>query len=51
MKSREEGVHFVQDSIAHVVDRQKRNAEKNGGENVLSFIKGDLVLLSTVNLP
>ena len=44
-------VRFVQDSIAHAVDRQKRNADKNGRANVLSFIEGDLVLLSTANLP
>ena len=34
-----------------MVDRQKRNADKNGRVNVLLFIKGNLVLLSTVNLP
>ena len=28
-------VRFVQDSIAEAVDRQKRNADKNGRENVL----------------
>lgn len=44
-------VRFVQDSIAHTVDRQKRNADKNGRANILSFKVNDLVLLSTVNLP
>ena len=28
-------VRFVQDSIAEAIDRQKRNADKNGRENVL----------------
>ena len=32
------------------MDRQKRNAEKNGRENVLSFKVNDLVLLSTVHI-
>ena len=49
--AREAVVRLVQDSIAYAVDRQKRNADKNGRENVHSFIEGDLVLLSTVNLP
>ena len=49
--AREAVVRFVQDSIAHAVDRQKWNADKNGRANVLSFIKGGLVLLSTPNLP
>ena len=44
-------VRFVQDSIAYAVDRQKRNADKNGRANVHSFVEGDLFLLSTVNLP
>ena len=44
-------VRFVQDSIAYAVDRQKRNADKNGRASVHSFVEGDLVLLSTVNLP
>ena len=44
-------VRFVQDSIAPAVNRQKRNADKNGRANVLSFIESDLVLLYTVNLP
>ena len=44
-------VRFVQDSIVHAVDLQKRNADKNGRANVLSVIEGDLVLLSTANLP
>ena len=47
--AREAVVRFVQDSIAHAVDRQKRNADENGRANVLTFIEGDLVLLSTVN--
>ena len=47
---RETVVRFVQDSIAEAVDRQKKNADKNGRANVLSFNEGDLVLLSTVNL-
>ena len=46
---RETVVRFVQDSIAEAVDRQKRNDDKNG--NFLLFNKGELVLLSTVNLP
>ena len=41
----------MQDSIAYAVDRQKRNADKNGRANVHSFVQGDLVLLYTVNLP
>ena len=44
-------VRFAQDSIAEAVDRQKRNADKNGRANVLLFNEGDLVLLSRVNLP
>ena len=49
--AREAVVRFVQDSIANAVDRQKRNADKYGRANVLSFNVNDLVLLSTVNLP
>ena len=49
--TREAVVRFVQESIANAVDRQKRNAEKHGRANVLLFKKGDLVLLSTENLP
>ena len=49
--TREAVVRFVQDSIANAVDRQKRNADKNGRANTLSFKINDLVLLSTVNLP
>ena len=49
--SRETVIRFVQDSIADAVDRQKKNADKNGRANVLLFNEGDLVLLSTVNLP
>ena len=49
--ARETVVRFVQDYIAEAVDRQKKNADKNGRANVLSFNEGDLVLLSTVNLP
>uniref|UniRef100_A0AAV1TG82 Tf2-1-like SH3-like domain-containing protein n=1 Tax=Peronospora matthiolae TaxID=2874970 RepID=A0AAV1TG82_9STRA len=49
--TREAVVRFVQDSIADVLDRQKRNADEHGRANVLSFDEGDLVLLSTVNLP
>ena len=48
--ARETVARFVQDSIAEV-DRQKRNADKNGRANVLLFNEGDLVLLSRVNLP
>ena len=33
--ARETVVRFVQDSIAEAVDRQKRNADKNGRANVL----------------
>ena len=49
--AREAVVRFVQDSIADAIDKQKRNADKHGRANVLSFNIGDLVLLSTVNLP
>ena len=49
--AREAVVRFVQDSIADAIDKQKRNADKHGRADVLSFNKGDLVLLSTVNLP
>ena len=41
----------MQDSIANAVDRQKRNADGHGRANFLLFNVGDLVLLSTVNLP
>ena len=49
--ARETVVRFVQDSIAEAVDRQKKNADKNGRANVLSFNEEDLVLLSKLNLP
>ena len=49
--AREAVVHFVQESIANAVDRQKRNADKHGRANVLLISVGDLVLLSTVDLP
>ena len=49
--ARETVIRFVQDSTAEAVDRQKKNVDKNGRANVLSFNEGDLVLLSTVNLP
>uniref|UniRef100_A0AAV1T1M5 Uncharacterized protein n=1 Tax=Peronospora matthiolae TaxID=2874970 RepID=A0AAV1T1M5_9STRA len=49
--ARETVVRFVQDSIAEAVDKHKQNADKNGRANTLLFNKGDLVLLSTVNLP
>uniref|UniRef100_A0AAV1T2C2 Integrase catalytic domain-containing protein n=1 Tax=Peronospora matthiolae TaxID=2874970 RepID=A0AAV1T2C2_9STRA len=49
--ARETVVRFVQDSIAEAVDKQEQNADKNGRANTLLFSKGDLVLLSTVNLP
>ncbi|CAI5709835.1 unnamed protein product [Peronospora effusa] len=49
--TREAVVRFVQDSIAEAVDKQKRNADNNGRANAHTFIEGDLVLLSTVNLP
>ena len=42
-------VHFVQDFIAEEVDRQKRNADKNGRENGLLLNEGDQILLSMVN--
>jgi hypothetical protein len=45
--TRQAVVRFVQDSIAHSVDRQKHNADRNGRANILSFQEGDLVLLST----
>ena len=40
--AREAVVRFVQDSIVNAVDRQKRNADKNGRANVLRFNIGDL---------
>uniref|UniRef100_A0AAV1T8B0 Uncharacterized protein n=1 Tax=Peronospora matthiolae TaxID=2874970 RepID=A0AAV1T8B0_9STRA len=49
--TREAVVRFVRDSVADALDRQKRNADKHGRANVLSFDEGDLVLLSTLNLP
>ena len=49
--TREAVVCFVHDSIVNAVDRQKRNADKNGRENVISFKVNELVLPSTVNLP
>ena len=49
--TRESVVRFVQDSIANAVDRQKRNEDKHGRANDLSFKVNDLVLLLTVNLP
>uniref|UniRef100_A0AAV1U253 Integrase catalytic domain-containing protein n=1 Tax=Peronospora matthiolae TaxID=2874970 RepID=A0AAV1U253_9STRA len=49
--ARETVVRFVQDSIAEAVDKQNQNADKNGSANTLLLNKGDLVLLSTVNLP
>uniref|UniRef100_A0AAV1V3F9 Integrase catalytic domain-containing protein n=1 Tax=Peronospora matthiolae TaxID=2874970 RepID=A0AAV1V3F9_9STRA len=49
--ARETVVRFVQDSIAEAVDKQKQNADKNGRANTFLINKGDLVLLSTVNLP
>ena len=48
---REAVVRFVQASIANAVDRQKRNADKHGRENVLLFNYGKVVLQSTVKLP
>ena len=51
MLAREAVVPIMQDSMAHAVDRQKRSSDKNGRANLLSFMEGDLVLLSTVNLP
>ena len=41
----------MHDSIAHAVDRQKWNTDKNERSNDLSFVERDLVLISTVNLP
>uniref|UniRef100_A0AAV1VED5 Tf2-1-like SH3-like domain-containing protein n=1 Tax=Peronospora matthiolae TaxID=2874970 RepID=A0AAV1VED5_9STRA len=49
--TREAVVRFVQDSIVDALDRQKRNADKHGRANTLSFDEGNLALLSTVNLP
>uniref|UniRef100_A0AAV1URY1 Uncharacterized protein n=1 Tax=Peronospora matthiolae TaxID=2874970 RepID=A0AAV1URY1_9STRA len=49
--ARETVVRYVQDIIAEAVDNQKQNADKNGRANTLLFSKGDLVLLSTVNVP
>jgi hypothetical protein len=48
---REAVVRFVRDSIAGAVDRQKLNADRVGRKNQLIFKIGDLVLLSTTNLP
>ena len=39
--TREAVVRLVQGSIANAVDRQKRNAHKNGRANVLLFNVGD----------
>uniref|UniRef100_A0AAV1V728 Tf2-1-like SH3-like domain-containing protein n=1 Tax=Peronospora matthiolae TaxID=2874970 RepID=A0AAV1V728_9STRA len=49
--TREAVVRFVRDSIADALDKQKRNADEHGRANVFTYIKGDLVLLTTVNLP
>ena len=49
--ARQAVIRFVQDSIADAVDKQKANADKNGRLNNLVFKEGDLVLLSTLNLP
>ena len=49
--TREGIIRFVQDSIASAVDRQKRNADKNGRKHFYSFKVNDLVPLSTLNLP
>ena len=49
--TREAVARFVKYLIANAVDRQKRNADKNGRVNVLSYKVNDLVQLSTVNLP
>uniref|UniRef100_A0AAV1VHU5 Uncharacterized protein n=1 Tax=Peronospora matthiolae TaxID=2874970 RepID=A0AAV1VHU5_9STRA len=46
MLTREAVVRFVQEPTADAQDGQKRNADKHGRANVLSFDKGDLVLLS-----
>lgn len=51
MGSREAINRFVQDAIAEASDRQKKQADKNGRTNVFQFNVGDLVLLSTQNLP
>uniref|UniRef100_A0AAV1UVA3 Tf2-1-like SH3-like domain-containing protein n=1 Tax=Peronospora matthiolae TaxID=2874970 RepID=A0AAV1UVA3_9STRA len=49
--TREAVVLFVQYSIVDALDRQKRNADKHGRANVLSFDEGDLILLYAVNPP
>ena len=49
--ARQAVIRFVQDSIADAIDRQKQNADRYGRTNTLSFKQGDLVLLSTTNLP
>uniref|UniRef100_A0AAV1TGZ8 Transcription factor CBF/NF-Y/archaeal histone domain-containing protein n=1 Tax=Peronospora matthiolae TaxID=2874970 RepID=A0AAV1TGZ8_9STRA len=36
-------VRFVQDSITDAIDKQKRNADKHGRANALSFDEGDSV--------
>ena len=43
-------VRFVRDSIAESVDKQKEQADKKGRKNKETYIKGELVLLSTANL-
>uniref|UniRef100_A0AAV1UVL4 Chromo domain-containing protein n=1 Tax=Peronospora matthiolae TaxID=2874970 RepID=A0AAV1UVL4_9STRA len=49
--NREAVVRFVRNSIADAIYKQKRNADKHGRANVLSFIEGELALPSPVNLP
>ena len=44
-------VRFVCDAIAQAQDRQKEQADKHGRKNTYKFRVGDLVLLSTANLP
>uniref|UniRef100_A0AAV1U695 Tf2-1-like SH3-like domain-containing protein n=2 Tax=Peronospora matthiolae TaxID=2874970 RepID=A0AAV1U695_9STRA len=46
--TREAVVHFVQDSIADALDRQKRNVDKHGRANVLSFNKENLVFTVSI---
>ena len=42
---------FVRDALQEAVDKQKENADRRGRKNMLTFRKGDRVLLSTRGLP
>ena len=51
IQTREAVIRFVKDSMANAIDRQKKNADRIGRANSNVFNVGDLVLLSTTNLP